>query len=109
MNVDGSGVRACRPARGATCGYFAGRKADHHASTHASGAACPPKPSYARLRLAVDAPRHHLANADGGGLAITTTPGYDAEATIASDGRIAFTGGDMEIYSMNGDGSDVRR
>jgi len=43
---------------------------------------------------------------------LTTTPGYDAEATIAPDGRIAFTSvrdGDMEIYSMNGDGSDVRR
>ena len=43
---------------------------------------------------------------------LTTTPGYDAEATIAPDGRIAFTSvrdGDMEIYSMNADGSDVRR
>ena len=39
-------------------------------------------------------------------------PGYDAEATIARDGRIVFTSvrdGDMEIYSMAGDGSDVRR
>ena len=44
--------------------------------------------------------------------ALTTTPGYDAEATIRQDGRIVFTSvrdGDMEIYSMNGDGSDVRR
>ena len=43
---------------------------------------------------------------------LTSTPGYDAEATIAKDGRVVFTSvrdGDMEIYSMNGDGTDVRR
>ena len=43
---------------------------------------------------------------------LTSTPGYDAEATIAPDGRIVFTSvrdGDMEIYSMNADGTDVRR
>ena len=55
----------------------------------------------------------YRAAPDGSGLkALTTTPGYDAEATIAPDGRIVFTSvrdGDMEIYSMNGDGSDVRR
>ena len=43
---------------------------------------------------------------------LTRTPGYDAEATIAPDGLIVFTSvrdGDMEIYSMKSDGSDVRR
>src|SRR3982751_3588057 len=42
----------------------------------------------------------------------TATSGYDAEATIAPDGLIAFTSvrdGDMEIYTMKGDGSGVRR
>ena len=36
----------------------------------------------------------------------------EAEATVARDGRIVFTStrdGDMDIYSMNADGSDVRR
>jgi Tol biopolymer transport system component len=55
----------------------------------------------------------YRANADGSNLhPLTTTPGYDAEATIAPDGVIAFTSvrdGDMEIYTMNGDGSGVRR
>ena len=40
------------------------------------------------------------------------TPGYDAEATVGKDGRVVFTSvrdGDMDIYSMNADGSDVRR
>ena len=43
---------------------------------------------------------------------LTRTPGYDAEATIAPDGLIVFTSvrdGDMEIYSMKADGSDVKR
>ena len=52
-------------------------------------------------------------NVDGTGLTqLTNTPGYDAEATVAKDGRIVFTSvrdGDMEIYSMNADGSDVKR
>ena len=43
---------------------------------------------------------------------LTDEPGYDAEATIGPNGRIVFTSvrdGDMEIYSMDGDGGDVRR
>jgi hypothetical protein len=43
---------------------------------------------------------------------LTTTAGYDAWATLAPDGTIAFTSvrdGDMEIYTMRVDGSDVRR
>ena len=53
------------------------------------------------------------AKADGTGITrLTSTPGYDAEATIGPDGRIVFTSvrdGDMEIYSMNADGGDVKR
>jgi Tol biopolymer transport system component len=43
---------------------------------------------------------------------LTRTHGYDAEATIAPDGLITFTSvrdGDMEIYTMQADGSNVRR
>jgi len=52
-------------------------------------------------------------SADGSNLVrLTDTPGYDAEATIGSDGTIVFTSvrdGDMDIYSMAADGSNVRR
>ncbi len=55
----------------------------------------------------------YKANADGSGaVALTRTPGYDAEATMGPNGRIVFTSvrdGDMEIYTMAGDGSDVKR
>ena len=117
MNIDGTGVHRVSSGAGrTTCGYFTpDGKRIVYASTHAGGAACPPKPSYARGYVwpIYDTYDIYTANADGSGLKpLTTTPGYDAEATIAPDGRIAFTSvrdGDMEIYSMNGDGSDVRR
>jgi Tol biopolymer transport system component len=55
----------------------------------------------------------YRASADGSNVRpLTTSAGYDAEATIAPDGVIAFTSvrdGDMEIYTMNPDGSGVRR
>jgi Tol biopolymer transport system component len=44
---------------------------------------------------------------------LTDTPGYDAEATVSPTGdRIVFTSmrdGDLDIYVMNIDGSDVTR
>jgi len=44
---------------------------------------------------------------------LTTTDGYDAESTISPDGsRIIFTSdrdGDLELYTMALDGSDVKR
>src|SRR2546425_13216530 len=56
----------------------------------------------------------YMATTRGEGLVrLTETPGYDAEATIAPDGsRIVFTSvrdGDLEIYSMRLDGTDVKR
>jgi len=117
MNVDGTGTRRLSSGAGrTTCGYFyPDGKSVLYASTHAGGAACPPRPDYSRGYVwpIYDTYDIYRAAPDGSGLkALTTTPGYDAEATIAPDGRIAFTSvrdGDMEIYSMNGDGSDVRR
>src|SRR5690606_38189272 len=44
---------------------------------------------------------------------LTSTPGYDAEATVSPTGdRIIFTStrtGDIELFSMNIDGSDLRQ
>src|SRR5262249_21349489 len=44
---------------------------------------------------------------------LTDSPGYDAEATISPKGdRIVFTSSrddDLELYTMNLDGSDVKR
>jgi Tol biopolymer transport system component len=44
---------------------------------------------------------------------LTKTPGYDAEATFSTDGRkIVFTSmrdGDLDIYTMNANGTNVKR
>ena len=117
MKIDGSDVHRVSTGTGrTTCGYFyPGGKEILFASTHKSGEACPPKPSYERGYVwpIYEAYDIYRANADGSNLRpLTTTPGYDAEATIAPDGTIAFTSvrdGDMEIYTMRADGSDVRR
>ena len=117
MNVDGSGVRRISSGKGrTTCGYFTpDGKSVVYASTHEGSPECPPRPSYARGYVwpVYDSYDIYRANVDGSNLQpLTRTPGYDAEATIAPDGRIVFTSlrdGDMEIYSMAPDGSDVKR
>jgi Tol biopolymer transport system component len=117
MNVDGSGLRRLSSGAGrTTCGYFyPDAKSVLYASTYLGGAPCPPRPSYERGYVwpVYDSYDIFRSAPDGSNLTrLTSTPGYDAEATIGPDGRIVFTSvrdGDMEIYSMNGDGSDVRR
>ena len=68
------------------------------------------------LRLGRCTPGYDLftAKADGSDLQrLTSTPGYDAEATVSPDGEtIVFTSvrdGDLEIYTMALDGSGVKR
>jgi len=116
MRVDGSDRRKVSDGGRTTCGFFYPDGGGIlYASTHLDGLACPPRPSFARGYVwpIYDAYDIFRARPDGSGLErLTSTPGYDAEATIGPDGRIVFTSlrdGDMEIYSMNGDGSDVRR
>lgn len=118
MNVDGSGVKLVSTGRGrTTCGYFlSGGKRIVYASTHLAGESCPSTPSFERgyvwpLYQSYDL---FVADADGSHLErLTSASGYDAEATISTDGsRVVFTSardGDLEIYSMRSDGSDLRR
>ena len=117
MKIDGSDLHRVSTGTGrTTCGYFyPGDKQILFASTHKAGAECPPKPSYEQGYVwpIYDSYDIYAANPDGSSLhPLTTAPGYDAEATIAPDGTIAFTSvrdGDMEIYTMKADGSGVRR
>ena len=117
MKIDGTDVKRVSTGTGrTTCGYFyPGGKTILFASTHRASAECPPKPSFERGYVwpIYDGYDIYRANPDGSNLRpLTTTAGYDAEATIAPDGLITFTSvrdGDMEIYTMKGDGSDVRR
>jgi Tol biopolymer transport system component len=117
MRIDGSNVRRISNGEGrTTCSFFyPDKKHVLYASTFLGGNSCPPKPDFSRGYVwpVYDTYDIFRANADGSGIErLTSTPGYDAEATISRDGRIVFTSvrdGDMEIYSMNGDGTNVKR
>ena len=117
MRIDSTNLRRISNGEGrTTCSFFyPDKKHVLYASTYLGGKSCPARPDFSHGYVwpVYDTYDIFRANADGTGIErLTTTPGYDAEATIARDGRIVFTSvrdGDMEIYSMNGDGTDVRR
>ena len=117
MTIDGTDRRLASTGRGRTTCSFYYPDGQHliYASTHLAAAACPTPPSMDQGYVwgVFDSYDIFRANTDGSNVVrLTSTPGYDAEATIGKDGRVVFTSvrdGDMEIYSMNGDGSDVRR
>ncbi|MEO8337989.1 MAG: hypothetical protein ABI664_23650, partial [bacterium] len=117
MKIDGTDVKRLSNGQGrTTCSHFMpDGKSVVYASTFLGGADCPPVPGreLGYVWPIYDTYDIFRVNIDGSGLRrLTATAGYDAEATVAKDGRIVFTSvrdGDMEIYSMNGDGSDVRR
>jgi TolB protein len=110
-----------------TCGYFLFSAAPAaapaapaparvlFASTHAAGAACPPKPDRSHGYVwPLDEFDIYTANADGKDLRpLIQGKGYDAEATVAFDGsRFVFTStrdGDIDLYTAKLDGSDVKR
>lgn len=118
MNADGSDQRLVSSGRGkTTCSYFF-RDGKHilYSSTHLSGPECPPRPDYSKGYVwGVYSAFQIFYSTDDGKILkqLTQGPGYNAEATISSDGRkIVFTSsrhGDLEIYTMNADGSGAKR
>ncbi len=117
MNLDGTDIhRVSTGHGGTTCGYyFPGGRRVLYSSTHGANLKCPPKPERsARYRWMLDDYDIFSVRLDGQEMQrMTQTPGYDAEATIAPNGRkIVFTSvrdGDLDLYSMNIDGTGVKR
>jgi Tol biopolymer transport system component len=117
MDVESRTVRMVSTGKGATtCGYFyPGDSRVLYSSTHAAAPDCPPKPKRdGAYRWALDDYDIYSANLDGQDTQrLTSSPGYDAEATISPDGKtIVWTSvkdGDLDLYTMNLDGSRVRR
>lgn len=118
MNTDGSDLHLVSTGKGrTTCGYF--YPDDKHvlySSTHLAGDACPPRPDYSHGYVwAIYSAYQIYYAADDGRIIkpLTTGPGYNAEATLSTDGKkIVFTSardGDLDIYTMNVDGTEVRR
>ncbi len=101
-----------------TCAYFAAPDDRYiiYATTALADAACPPPPDQSQgyvwaIYPDYDIVRYDLATEDL--VRLTSTPGYDAEATLSPDGRtILFTSvrdGDLDLYTMDLDGGNVRR
>lgn len=118
MSADGTDLRMVSTGKGrTTCSYiFPSGKRILYSSTHLASADCPPPPDYSRGYVWAIYPDYDIftANPDGTGLKrLTDTPGYDAEATVSTDGKkIVFTSmrdGDLDIYTMDSDGRNVRR
>ncbi|MEK7790932.1 MAG: hypothetical protein AAB309_04835 [Deltaproteobacteria bacterium] len=86
-----------------------------YSSTHLQSRKCPFRPDYSKGYVwPLDDYDIFVANVDGTDLTrLTSTPGYDAEATLSPDGQtIVFTSlrdGDLNLYLMNIDGFNVRQ
>ncbi|RMG45037.1 MAG: hypothetical protein D6718_08665 [Acidobacteria bacterium] len=119
IDVAGGEPRLISSGKGrTTCAYFLpGDERILYSSTHAAGDECPPVPDMSQgyvwpIYSSYDI---YVRAADGSGepQPLAPSPGYDAEATISPKGdRIVFTStrdGDLDIYSMALDGTDVRR
>ena len=98
-----------------TCSYFLpDGKSLLYASTHAFHADCPPRPDMSKGYVWSVYPEYDIYVRDlstGVERALTTTFGYDAEATISPLGdRIVFTSsrsGDLELWTSDLDGGNL--
>ncbi|MEJ7623987.1 MAG: hypothetical protein WKF34_08325 [Pyrinomonadaceae bacterium] len=118
MNIDGSETRMVSSGEGrTTCSYFlkGGRKI-LYGSTKGGAKTCPPNPDFSQGYVWAVYPDYDIytASPDGKNVkAMTTSPGYDAEATVSPNGKkIVFTSerdGDLDIYSMDASGTNVKR
>jgi len=118
MNADGSDQRLVSTGRGrTTCGYFLpDNRHIVYASTHEDSPECPPPPDRSKGYVWGVFPGYDIYLATDHGKIVkklTRTPGYDAEATVNfRTGRIVYTSlasGDLELWTMNSDGSGKRQ
>lgn len=118
MNADGSDQKMVSTGQGrTTCGYFL--KDNQHivyGSTHEAGAACPPAADRSKGYVWAVYPSYDIFLATDAGKIekkLTDAPGYDAEATVNfKTGKIVYTSmasGDLDLWSMNPDGSGKKR
>ena len=117
MDADGADARQVSVGGGrTTCGYIQTDGSLLYASTHGHGPGCLEDPDRSQGYVWPLYPEMDLWAADAGGenaRLLFGSPGYDAEATVCHrNGRIVFTStmdGDLELYTMERDGSGLTR
>lgn len=120
MKTDGSERKMVSTGKGrTTCSYFLDDHTVIYASTHLADEKCPPKPDHSVGYVWPVYPGYDIFKVDlksgdpAKPVRITESAGYDAEATVSHDGsRIVFTSmrdGDLDLYTMKSDGTDVTR
>jgi len=118
MNADGSNQHMVSTGKGVTtCGYFlSDNKHIIYASTHEGNPSCPMPPDRARGYLWGVHPTFDIYLATDEGKIVkklTDAPGYDAEGTVNFKAKtISYTSlasGDLELWSMNEDGSGKKQ
>ena len=119
MNIDGSDVKLVSTGRGrTTCSFFAPNGSEYiYASTHQADPNCPPPPDMSRGYVWGLFPGYDIyrVNFESGEMVNLTpdNPYYDAECAYSPDGqKIVFTSlreGDIDLYTMNTDGSGLMR
>ena len=99
-----------------TCAYYLTPTTVLFSSTHLASAQCPPPPDRAKGYVWAVYGEYDVFVRDlksGRLTRLTDTPGYDAEATVSTDGKsIVFTStrdGDLDVYTMDADGKNVKR
>ncbi len=118
MKTDGSNVKMVSTGKGrTTCSFFyKSMKKIIYSSTHLGSVECPPNPDYSKGYVWPIYSSFDVFSAKPDGTKVkrlTSTPGYDAEATVSPDGKtIVFTSvrdGDLDIYTMDRKGKNVKR
>jgi len=117
MNIDGSNATMVSTGTGrTTCSYFFPKdQRILYSSTYLGGRQCPLRPDFSQGYVWAVYPTFDIftARPDGSDLQqLTNSPGYDAETTISSRGKLVFTSmrdGDLDIYTMDANGKNVRR
>jgi Tol biopolymer transport system component len=116
MDIEKNDIRLVSTGKGqTTCAYFLpDGKRIVYSSTHHFRPDCLPRPPREKRFIWPLHPYEIFsARTDGSDLQqLTFTGDYNAEATVSGDGSIVFTSirdGDLDIYTMNPDGSGVKR
>ena len=117
MDLEGNDVRMVSTGSGATtCAFFFpdGRRFIY-SSTHLASPGCPARPDMSRGYAWALQPYHLFAADPGAGTLtqLTREGDYNAESALSPDGkRVVFCSlreGDLDLYLMDSDGSNVHR